>query len=187
MQAGLWRATKKYGVAVRFTAVVGRAFGLIFFLGGIALIVFRTESVNGALLGLLGWTLFISGGQSERRALLLEALYDTCVRDVMTREYPRIAPDLTLDKLVSDYLLMTGHDFLTVCEGDKMLGVVTANILKRIPRKQWPETTVGAIMIPAHKVKTIDAGEPSANAIERMDQFKIDQLPVLDDGSIPGW
>jgi CBS domain-containing protein/Zn-dependent protease len=184
--AGLWRATKKYDIAVRATAWIGRVFGLVFFLGGILLIIFRMESVNGVLLGVLGWTLIIGANQSQRRALLLESLHDTCVHDVMSCEYPQIPPDLKLDVLVRDYLLITGHNFLTVCEGYKILGVVTVKLLKRVPKKRWGETTVGEIMIPKHKVKTIDGIEPSANAIERMDQYKIDVLPVLENGLYAG-
>jgi predicted transcriptional regulator/Zn-dependent protease len=186
LQAGIWRATKKYGTAVRVTAWLGRFFGLVFFLGGIMLLIFRTESVNGALLGMLGWVLIIGANQSQRRAMLLEALHNTRVHDVMSCEYPQITPDLKLDILVRDYLLITGHNFLTVCEGYKILGVVTVKILKRIPKKRWAETTAGEIMLPVQKVKTIDGLEPSANAIERMDQYRIDVLPVLENGLYAG-
>ncbi|HTY82116.1 MAG TPA: CBS domain-containing protein, partial [Dehalococcoidales bacterium] len=186
LQAGLWRTTQKYGLSVRVTGWLGRVFGLIFFLSGIMLLIFRTESVNGALLGILGWVLIIGANQSQRRALLLETLHDTRVHDVMSCEYPQIPPDLKLDVLVRDYLLITGHNFLTVCEGFKILGVITVKTLKRVPKKRWAETTAGDIMIPVKKVKTIDGLEPTANAIERMDQYRIDVLPVLENGLYAG-
>lgn len=182
----LWKRTRDYGRAVRISSWTGWVIGLIFGLGGVALLLLFRDTVNGLLLTFIGWALVGAATRSRHSATLLEALHNTKARDVMTREFPAIAPQTTLGQVVKDYSLVTGQHYFPVAEKGRLVGVVTLADINRIPREQRDSTLVEEIMAPVRKVATVRADQTAAHAIERMDQSRTDRLPVLERDEVIG-
>jgi CBS domain-containing protein len=182
--AVLWSVMHNYMRAVRITAWFGRVIGVLLGLGGTAMLVFQGETVNGLLFAVFGWVLITAARHCERRALLLEALRDTHVSDVMSREYSPVSPRLTLEKLINDYILVSGKDYYAVVEDNRLTGVINTKNIRRIASKNRPATEVSAAMTRISRVKTISAMQTSASAIEMMDQYNIDEMPVLGEADV---
>ncbi len=182
----VWKATKDYVRAIRITTWLGWGIGVLLTLGGIYLLVISRQTVNGLLLAFLGWALQAAATQSRRRAMLLQALQNTRAADITTSEFPSVAPELSLGQVVRDYILVNGQDYFTVAERGKLLGIVTADNMKHLPREQWGVTPIRQIMTPARKVKTVQADKSGAHLLEQMDQSRTDEMPVLANDELIG-
>ncbi|MDO8637778.1 MAG: CBS domain-containing protein [Dehalococcoidia bacterium] len=176
----LWKSTGNYRIAVRISTSTGWGFGSLFILGGIAVFVFLQEAVNGLLLAFHGCVLLSAATQSRRWAKLYEALHNTRARDIMTREFPAIAPQTSLRQAVTNYSLVTGQDYFPVAEKGKFVGIITLAGINRIPRGEWDSTLVEEAMTPAMKVFTVMADQTATYTIEYMDQTGTHRVPVLD-------
>ncbi|MBI4188663.1 MAG: CBS domain-containing protein [Chloroflexi bacterium] len=186
LAAGVWKVTNSYLRSMRLATTIGWCFGVGLSLGGAALLFLHGQIEDGLMLMFFGWALQGAATFSIRRATLFGALQSTRAKNIMTREFPSIGPDLNLEELVRDYVLMTGQDFFAVTDQGKLLGVVTTQNIKHVPKNRWGKTSVGMIMIPGRTVRTVSGEQSAAHALDEMDQFRIDRLPVLENGEMIG-
>jgi predicted transcriptional regulator/Zn-dependent protease len=186
LAAVMWKVTGQHLRSLRKAANVGWCFGLALVLSGVALLLFSDQWTNGVMLTFFGWALQGAATFGGRRAALLGALQDTRAKDVMTKIFTIVTADLTLDKLVSDHMLVTGQDLLVVADQEELLGIVTSRNIRRVPRNRWAVTPVREIMTPRKTARTVSGGRTAAHALEAMDHLQVDQLPVFEDGSMTG-
>lgn len=186
LAAVMWKTSRAYEQSFRTAARIGWVFGVAMGVGGVVLLVFSRELVNGTLMAFIGWGLQAASVQSRRRAALLQALEPRAAGDVMSKELIKIGPEFHLGQVVHDYILITGHEYLAVAEEGKLLGILTVPDIRSVPKELWPSTSVHEAMTPAIKVKTVAAGESAANVLEEMDQWAIEEMPVLANGELAG-
>jgi len=104
----------------------------------------------------------------------------------MTIEFPSISPNLSIEELISDYLLITGQDHFAVTNEGILIGIVNVWDVKHIPKTRWVSTSVSRIMKPLRKVRTVSSEYPAAHILEQIDQYKLERIPVIDEGKIIG-
>ncbi len=184
--AVLWKTTGNYVLAASVVAWFGWGLGIASVAGGVALLVFARETVNGVLLALLGWVLQRGAAHTRDRVILLATLHNARARDVMSREFTSVAPGMSVRELVYDHALVTGRDDFAVAEEGRLLGVISVDRIRRIPRRRWRSTFVEDVMTPAGKVRTVQAGQSAAHVIEAMDQWRLNEVPVLAEGYLVG-
>jgi CBS domain-containing protein len=105
---------------------------------------------------------------------------------MISGEFPSIGPDRSLGQVIHDHILKTGQDYFAVTEEGRLLGVVVARNMKRVKRASWDSTPVGRIMTPAAAVSTVQGERPAAHILEQMDQFRVDNIPVLEKNELIG-
>jgi len=187
MAAIIWRIRGNYLKSVRFSARIGWLFGMGLSLWGVAVLVTTGgRTVNALLLIFFGWALQGASSLSLKRASILGALEDIKARNIMTMEFAIIGADLIISDIIRDYVLITGQDFFPIAEGKRLLGIITADDIKSIPKRRWKSTSVGSVMTLSRTVRTVSGYDSAAHAIEMMDQFSVESLPVLDNGYIIG-
>jgi CBS domain-containing protein len=104
----------------------------------------------------------------------------------MTKEFPSIDPGLSIENLISEYIFITGQDCFAITDQEKLLGIVNTRDIKHIPRIRWASTPVKMIMRPLKKVRTITSEHLGAHILEQIDQYRLERMPVLDEGKISG-
>lgn len=185
LAAILWKTRGSYLGCIRLTATIGRFTGIGAILGGIALIALANQIENGLILIFFGWVLQAGATFGIRRTTLLAALQNTTVNKIM-REFPSISPGLNLEELISQQVLATGQDYFVVADQGKMLGIMTLQNIKRVPRDHWSSTLVGSIMTPWKETRKISSEQPAAHVLEEIEQYSGVYLPISENDEMIG-
>jgi Zn-dependent protease/predicted transcriptional regulator len=180
----IWWRTGNLRGATRTASAVGRGVGYIFIFGGIWM-VFQGDW-GGLWMALIGWFIQNAAAGSYQQVVLQDMLKGHRVSEVMMRDCHAISPQLTLEKLVDDYILGSGRRCFPVVEDNRVLGLMTIHNVKQVPRELWSTRTLEKEMTPMNKLKWVGPGEDLASVLQLMTAEDVNQLPVVDEGKIVG-
>jgi CBS domain-containing protein len=164
---------------------VGRVIGYLLILGGI-FIVFRGDLISGLWLAFIGWFLESAAAGSYRQLALQDMLKGHKVNELMARDYPVVAPEMVVMRLVSEQILTSGRRCFPVVQDARILGLVTMHDIKAVPREQWGVKTVGEVMTPFSNLKSVGPNEDLTTALKLLTEQNINQLPVVEGDNIVG-
>jgi CBS domain-containing protein len=182
LRAWVWRRTGSLREASRVATRAGKGLGLgLAFLGGIQ--IFTGALVGGVWLVLIG--LFARGlAESSYQSLLLrEQLEEVSVADVMVREPVSVPADLTLDRLVDDYILGHGFRGFPVVEGGRTLGLISVDRVRGVPAAQRAQQRVRDHLDPAVERLRVTPETPLLEALRTMASLGAQRLLVMRAGS----
>jgi len=182
----LWKTSGNYDRSTRIAIWSGWGISPLFIVVGIVVIILTRQWFVGLLLAFMGWVLWRAVAISRHHMMVREALQGITAREIMTKEYPLISQELSLSQLVRDYVLVNGQVYFVVVDDVGLQGVVTLRDIRRIPKKRWDSTRVGAIMRPAGEVKTAHMEEIATGLFEQMDESGISHMPVLENDKVVG-
>jgi predicted transcriptional regulator len=109
--------------------------------------------------------------------LVRDTLRGITAHDMMTQDYTPIKQQLSFG-LVREYIINSGQQCFVVIEDGKLQGIVTLGDIQ-IPEKRWETARISDIMTTAERLKTAQPDQPAADMLEQMDDYDIDQIPVL--------
>ncbi|MGI6208465.1 MAG: site-2 protease family protein [Anaerolineae bacterium] len=187
-----WAATDNLRRATRWAAGVGQTIAWLLILAGIAMAFgvripfFGTGIIGGLWLAFIGWFLNSAATQSYQQVVIRDILEGVTVSRMMRPNPPTIPADVTVAALAYDYIMRADDRAFPVFDGDRMVGIVTVEDLRKIDRDLWEDTLVRVIMTPAAKLITIGPDEEASEALNRLAQGDIRQLPVVRDGQLVG-
>jgi Zn-dependent protease len=181
----LWWRSGNLRSATKVASNVGRGIGYLLIFGGIALF-FLGNWINGLWFVFIGWFLENAAASSYRQLALQDILRGHTVSELMTRDCPTVPPQLTIQQLVNEQILTSGHRCFPVVEGTRVLGLITIHDIKSVPREQWPAKTLAEAMTPFAKLKLVGPDEDLAAVLRILTEQNINQLPVVKDGNIIG-
>jgi Zn-dependent protease len=181
----LWWITGNARRATTIAARVGQiiAFGMIIY--GVMQF-FAGAGINGLWLAFIGWFLLSASRESYAQMVITEGLRGLRVADVMSGEYTAIDAHLNLQTFAEDYLMRSGRRFFVVTVNDRPEGILTPHEISEVPRARWPYTTVGDVMRPLDRTRTVGPNTPVTEALEVMASQDLNQLPVVSGGSLAG-
>jgi Zn-dependent protease/CBS domain-containing protein len=183
----LWRFTGNYKLSTRIATQVGQGVGYLFILGGISIMfLWRGGWFSGLWLIFIGWFLRNTASSSYHQAQWREALREVSASQVMTPDCPVIPPNVTIDRLVQEYVFTSGCYFFLVTDEDGVKGILTLNNIKAVSRQNWDVTQVKEIMTPIDKVKVAHPNQDALSILEEMDENDINQMPVVSEGRVIG-
>jgi CBS domain-containing protein len=133
-------------------------------------------------MALIGWFLQSAAVASQADASVRAVLRGARVAQVMARDCPPISRDVTLERLVQTEVLGAGRRCFPVTDDGHLEGLVTIHELKAVPRDRWPEVKAGEVMTAVEKLTTIAPEADLFEALEKMDDAEVAQLPVVADG-----
>lgn len=192
MRAILWGVTDDYQRATRWASTGGRIFGGLMIATGLAMVLgirvpfFGTGLTGGLWLALIGWFLHNAAAMSYTQLLMQRALTGVRVRNLMQKNVDTVTPDMPLQVFVNDYVMGKDQRAWPVTDGDRLVGLVCLQDVRRQPREQWPATTVKDVMTPADQLTTVRSDLDGWDAIRSLTQLDVNQLPVIDDGRLRG-
>jgi Zn-dependent protease/predicted transcriptional regulator len=181
----LWMRSQNLRRSTRTASNIGRGVGYLFIFGGIFFI-FRGLWFNGLWLAFIGWFLENAAVGSYRQVALQEILQGHVAREIMTRDCPVVPPELTIEQLVNQRILATGHRCFPVVSDNRVVGLVTLNNIKTVPREQWAAQTAQDVMTPLDKLKSVSSNEDLSNVLRIMAEEDINQVPVVEGNNIVG-
>ncbi len=184
-RAVMWRYTGSFERGTRIASATGQGIAYLFILGGVWL-AFSENVVSGLWVGFIGWFLLHAAQATVSQLDLRRVLAGLRAGDVMTRECLIMPGQANVAELVEEQWLRTGRRCALVADDDRLLGLVTVHQIRQVPRERWPLTTLGSIAIPAAELHTVPPEMELADVLALMDDYRINQVPVIINGHIVG-
>lgn len=181
----VWAVSHNSSRATTIAATVGRIFAWILIIWGV-LQIFGGSLVNGLWIAFIGWFLESAAVQQSRQQAFHDMLNGHLVDEAMQSDMVTVSSDTTLRNLIDHHILGSGRRAFIVEHNGEKVGLLTLHAVREVPKEKWETTTVHELMIPEARVKTVEAHTPLWDAILKMDQDGVNQLPVMRDKKIIG-
>lgn len=185
LRAVLWGATGSLDQATRYATYVGQGFAYLLIFGGFWFMLLG-EFLTGLWLVFIGWYLNNAAQQSYQQVMVRRALSGVNVHRVMTTDFPHIDPDMSVDTFVHDYLLKYDYAAFPVTRGEDLLGILTVNEVRNIPREAWPGTPVSRIARAPEEERVVDENDDAFDALMHMAEGNLRRLLVMHDSKLKG-
>ncbi len=185
LRSALWHFKDNLRWATRVASKIGSGFGAgMIFLGIISFI--SGNLISGIWWFLIGMFLRNASQMSYRQVLVRRALEGEHVNRFMKPDLVTVGPSVTLSQLLNDYIYKYHYKMFPVVEGERLVGVISLDQLREVPREEWDRHTVGEIASNCTDVNTIGPAADATQALEKMNRTGNTRLMVLDRGKLVG-
>lgn len=185
LRALIWRATGSQRRGSRGVVLVSRLLGWMLIAFGIA-VMLTGDTLDGVMLSICGWFLSGTARAVDRRLAMEDLLRGMRVENVMERDLPAVAPQLTLDTFAAQYLASGEGTSLPVMRDERLLGLIGISQLRRTRRSAWPTMHASDVMVSPPKLPTLAPEDELWSALERLRGTGLDGLPVLEGDNLIG-
>lgn len=185
LRSFVWARSGDLVRATRVAALSGTAFAFLMIGGGlVAVLAFGL--FQGIWYILIGLFLRSAAEGSLTATITDQALRNLRVRTVMRPPRAPVDPSTTIEVLVESRVLATAERAYIIGTEDAVIGLITTSDIGRLPREQWPTTTVRQAMVPVERVITVTPETPLVDALNLLREHNIHQLPVVEGGRFVG-
>jgi len=185
LRATIWGFTKNLKLATRIASFSGKLVAFLLIIWGIRLI-FSGLTLNGIWMIFIGWFLYNAATSSYRHLLIKDALREVKVEDLMITNFDTVPPDLSIQKLVDEFILRHRDRGFLVIEGGLVQGIVCLDDIKKMPRERWANTTIREIMITKNQLEKVSPGDDAGVALAKLTAKNIHQIPVVQENRVRG-
>jgi Zn-dependent protease/predicted transcriptional regulator len=180
----VWGATGDFTKSTRVAANAGRVLAYLMIFVGI------WQALNGNWVGglwtaFIGWFLLSAAQESFAQVAIRSTLNGVSAEDIMSRDIPTVSRDMSLEEYLHD-VLRTGRQYHLVTGAGNPVGIVTLQGARMVPREEWLNTSVQAVMRPIDQIHAASPREPALGVLERMQDEEVNQMPVVSDGHVIG-
>jgi Zn-dependent protease/CBS domain-containing protein len=188
----IWGITGDLRRATYLASMVGRGIAWLMILAGISMVfgfnipLLGTGLISGLWLAFIGWFLDNASQQSYRQIVVQDVLEGVTVSRMMRSDSPTASPEITVENLVHERVMKSDEHAFPVMEGDQLVGIVCLDDVRSVPRSEWGSTRVRDIMTPRGKLVVVDTDEDAGDALRKMAEADVRQLPVLHDQRLEG-
>ncbi len=188
----LWGVTGNLEQATRWATAAGQAMGWTFVFLGIGMVfglqvpIFGTGLIGGLWIAFIGWFLTRAAQASYTQALLRSALSDVPARRIMATPLDTVPPDLTLARFVDEHLAHSDQRAFPVLDGDRLVGLVCLEDVRRVPRPEWEAHPITDVMTPRDALTIAGPEEDAAEVFRRLSEAGVGQIPILDGEHLVG-
>jgi Zn-dependent protease len=178
-RAIVWGVTKDFARATRIAGMTGKvvAYGMIVFGAWYAM---KGQWTAGLWLAFIGWFLLNAAQESVAQVAIRETLSGLHAADVMSHEIPTVPRNMSLEEY-GQQVARTGRRCHLVTTDDRLMGMMNVNALNSVPRHEWGNMSVQAVMIPRDKILWARPEEPLLGLLERLVSADVNQMPVVTD------
>ena len=167
LRAALWHFRKDARSATRIAGQMGSAFGL--FLMVLGVIAF----LQGNFVGGMWWFLigiFMRGiaAASYQRMVLHEMLHHRPISEFMRQDPVTVPPTISIREFVEDHVYRHHFKMFPVTDDDNLIGCVTLDGIRDVPRDQWDRQTVRDIMEATSAANTVSADMETEKLLTEM-------------------
>lgn len=162
-----WGVTGDRTKATRWATEAGRWFGtLLMVLGAVQAL--TGAPLGGLWLAFIGWFLRSLARASFQQHVLHDLLQGYAASDLMTPDPQVIQASVPLEGLVDDRFLRLRYGGYPVLDGDSLVGVVTLENVKNVPRREWASATVRDAMTPVSECAVVAPSAAVPEVLEAM-------------------
>jgi Zn-dependent protease/CBS domain-containing protein len=176
-----WSVTGDRAKATRWAVTGGRSFGTVLMvLGGI-------QALTGAPLGglwlvFIGWFLRSLAGSSLQQQAMHNLLGKFVASDVMSSRPEVVPAHISIAVLVQDHFMHLRYGSYPVVDGEALLGMVTLEGVKRVPKGEWGVKTAADAMTPLKACAVVGPDATLEAALEEMGRVGADGRALVVEG-----
>ncbi len=174
----LLRATQVASKTGEFVAYALMAAGAVQFL--------LFNPIGGIWMFLIGMFLRNASSASYEQMVLQTTLEGLTAREIARTDYVTVPPDMAMDHLVAQLMLVGQGRCYPVVAGDELLGLITLTDAQQLDRAQWATTSVYRVMTPFEKLHVVGPQEQAAAVLQLMSETDVNQVPVVEGRRIVG-
>ncbi|HMG32634.1 MAG TPA: site-2 protease family protein [Blastocatellia bacterium] len=188
----VWAVTGNLHRATRVASAAGQFVGWTFIVVGIAMAfgakvpVFGSGLIGGLWLAFIGWFLSSAAQSNYQQLLIHDLLEDVPVARLMKSNVPTISPHASVSSLIYDFIMKSDERGFTVVQDGRIVGLVTLEDVRKLPREAWEHTNIGQIMTPADQLVLATPEEDVSEAMDQLISRDVRQLPVVRNGELVG-
>lgn len=192
LRAILWGATGNFRMATRWAAGVGQGFAWLLIFTGIAMTFgvqvpfLGTGLVGGLWLAFIGWFMSSAARQSYQQVAVHDMLEGVPAARLMRANVPVVPPRISVGDLVHRYVMGTDERAFPVLDGDRLVGLVTLEDIRKVAREDWDIRTAAEIMTPADQLAVVQPQDDASAALDKLMERDIHQVPVMSSGHLVG-
>lgn len=185
LRAVLWKWKGNLKRATRTASRLGSLFSMALILLGVINIL-GGRVIGGLWMFLIGIFLADAATSSYRQLMTRQALEGEPVRRFMEPNPVTVPPTISVAQLVETYIYTYHFKMFPVLEHGKLLGCVSTREVKRIPRSEWEQYTVGNLIQPCSSANTVGPQDDALKALASMSQTQTSRLMVVDGDRLVG-
>jgi len=179
-----WGITKNFQRATQIASTTGKIFAYMMIIFGVWQAL-TGNWVGGLWTAFIGWFLLSAAQESYAQVAVQNTLTGVRAGDVMTHDIPTVTRDMSIDEYVHE-VLRTGARFHIVLGAGKPVGLISLDAARTVPRDEWTNTSIQAVMLPLDRMHSAQLDEPVLTILQRMRSSSISQMPVVSEGNIVG-
>lgn len=181
----LWSRKHNLPRATRIAARIGSGFGVVLIVAGIFSII-SGNVVGGLWWFLIGLFLRSASQMSYQQVEVRKALEGEKIERFMHQDPVVVPPSISVEDLVHDYVYRYHHQMFPVQTDSKLIGCISTQQVKQVPREEWRQHSVQEIMKPCSEENTISSDADAVQGLALMTKTHNSRLMVLDHGRLVG-
>ena len=185
LRSVFWAQKRNLLAATRIASNVGQAVAYGIMAIGVASFFF-VDVITGIWFFLIGNFLRSASIASYEQLFLDTVLKGIPASAVARQDYVTVPPELTLAQLVEEHVLAGHGRCFPVVAGSELLGLVTLQDLRQVPREEWPTTSVYRSMTPLSKLRTASMRDDLPYVLAQMAAGDVNQVPLMDGRELIG-
>ncbi len=184
LRSALWYWKGNIWQATRIASAIGSGFGMLLMAFG----VYRL--LVGDFIGAVWWFLigmFLRGAAqgSYQQLMVQRMLQGEPIRRFMNINPVTVSPAISLEDLVENYIYKYHYKMFPVVDNyHELLGCITTKEVKDIPRNEWAQYSVQAVMRPYCPEDTVTPDTDSMKALAMMRKSQNSRLMVVENGRL---
>lgn len=166
-----------YIAATRIAVAAGKLFA--YALGILGLFM----GLSGIWLIIIAFFIYVAAGEEERATITSMVLEGVKARDIMTKDVVTVDANASAADVLK-LMFEKKHLGYPVMEGGRAAGMVTLSDVSKVPEDRRNSTLVRDIM--TRNIITVKPDDDASTVLQRMSQFQIGRLLVMDGSRIAG-
>jgi Zn-dependent protease/predicted transcriptional regulator len=181
----LWGAWHDLKRATRVASTIGAGLGAGLMLLGVIQF-FMGGSLGGIWTFIIGMFVRSAARSSYQQLLFRQFLEGAHVKQFMVKDAVTVKPGTSVEKLVDDFIYKYHFKMFPVVDGEKLVGCVTINQIKAVPRGEWQDRNVGELANDCSAENTIAPEADVTAALAQMRRTGRSRLIVAEQGKLDG-
>ncbi len=185
LRSVLWGWKNNIRWATQIASRIGSGFGIALIIVGV-LEVILGNIIGGIWMALIG--MFIRGASQTayQQLLIRRALEGEPVRKFMVTQPVTVSPSLTVEELVEDYIYKYHFKMFPVVDAGKLIGCVTINRVKEVPREERGQHKVGELASACSPENSAGPEDDVMKALSIMKKNNASRLMVVEGDRLVG-
>jgi len=146
LRAALWHWKHDLKKSTRIASRIGSGFGILLMVLGVLAFI-QGNFIGGMWWFLIGIFLRSAAGSSYNQMLIRETLKGKPVSQFMQHNPVTVTPSLSIRELVEEYVYHYYFKLFPVVEDNKLLGCITTEDVKKVPKEQWGDKHVKDLIV----------------------------------------
>lgn len=185
LRSGLWHWKQDLRWATAVASRIGTGFSMLLMLFGAARVLLG-DFIGGMWAFLIGLFLRQAAQSAYQHVLVRRALEGEPVRRFMTSEPVTLPADATLGDAVENYFYRYHHKLFPVTDDARLVGCLSTQELKQVPREEWGRRTVASVAVPCGPRNAISPDTDALQALALMRRIGEQRLLVVENGRLAG-